>query len=396
MQTVTLDMFQTLAIAALAHYVGLFLQKKIRFFRRFCIPVPVIGGTVIALLTLILYVTGAAEISFADTLKDVCMVFFFTTVGFGANLKLLKSGSKVLIKLILLIAILAVSQNLLTVGLATLLKQNPLIGLGTGSVSFLGGHGTAAAFAPLLEEHGLTGALTICSAAATFGLIAGSLSGGPLANHLIRKKDLIRTAKPEDPSVETEKAEDKKSRAENFAKAAFQLAIAVGAGTLLTKLISLTGLVFPQYIGSMFFGCIISNVGSYTGKFTIYTREIEDIGAIMLELFLGMALISLKIWQLFHLALPLVVLLLSQTVFTVLFARFAAFRFLGKDYDAAVMTSGVCGFSMGATPNALSNMQAVTANRPASRISFLVIPITGGIFLDIINGLTIVVFLNVL
>ena len=394
MTRITLDMYQTMAVAVAALYLGQFIKRRAAFLEKFCIPVPVIGGTVFSVLSCILYMAGIVEIVFTDTLKDVCMVFFFTTVGFHADLRLLKTGGRVLVKMIVLVAVIAFSQNALSVGLAVLMRQSPLVGMCAGSVAILGGHGTSAAFAPLLEARGMSGAFTFCTASATFGLIAGSLIGGPIANSLIVKKDLIKTAK-EKPRSRDEKKE-KQGQLVSYARAAFQLAVAAGIGTALTGLLSRTGMVFPQYIGPMLVGCAIGNIGSFTGKRECFTREIEDISSIMLELFLGMALISLKIWQLFALALPLTVLLAAQTLFMVLFTRFIVFPFLGKDYDAAVMTSGVCGFGMGATPNALSNMQAVTFRRPPSYTAFLVIPIMGGMFLDIINSFTVLLFLNLI
>lgn len=206
MTRITLDMYQTMAVAVAALYLGQFIKRRAAFLEKFCIPVPVIGGTVFSVLSCILYMAGIAEIVYTDTLKDVCMVFFFTTVGFHADLRLLKTGGRVLVKMILLVAVLAFSQNALSVGLAVLMKQSPLVGMCAGSVAILGGHGTSAAFAPLLEARGMSGAFTFCTASATFGLIAGSLIGGPIANSLIVKKDLIKTAK-ENPRSRDEKKE---------------------------------------------------------------------------------------------------------------------------------------------------------------------------------------------
>ena len=188
MKTITLDMYQALFVAVIALYIGSVIKKHSRFFLHFCIPASVIGGNLFSIITCIFYVTGLVEIQFVDTLKEVCMIFFFTSVGFKANLKLLKSGGKRFIKLLVAVALIALFQNLVAVGLSYALKQKPLIGLCVGSISMIGGHGTSGAFGPVLESLGVTGATTIATAAATFGLIAGSFMGAPLGNHLVVKK----------------------------------------------------------------------------------------------------------------------------------------------------------------------------------------------------------------
>ena len=198
---IQLDMYQTLAAAVLVLLLGNYLRKKINFLEKFCIPAPVIGGLLFAIFTCICYTTGIIEFSFDDTLREVCMVFFFTSVGFQANLKVLKSGGRSLIVFLCLVIALIFSQNLLAIGLSKLLNLNPLIGMCTGSIPMVGGHGTAGAFGPVLEDLNVEGATTICTAAATFGLIAGSLVGGPLGRKLIEKKNLLDTVVPEDDSL---------------------------------------------------------------------------------------------------------------------------------------------------------------------------------------------------
>lgn len=356
---ITLDMYQTIAVAVIVLMAGAFLKKRISFLQKFCIPAPVIGGLLFAILTLILYMTGVAVIDFDDTLKEVCMVFFFTSVGFQANLKVLKSGGKSLIVFLFLVIMLIVMQNFSAIGLANLIGLDSLTGMTTGSIPMVGGHGTAGAFGPVLEDFGVQGATTVCTAAATFGLIAGSLMGGPVGNRLIKKHNLIATIKTEDDSLLVEEEEKHERHFSMYAPAVFQLIIAVGLGTVVSDLLSLTGMTFPIYIGAMIVAAIMRNIGEYTGKITIHMGEINDLGGICLSLFLGIAMITLKLWQLADLALPLIILLAGQVVLMFIFSYFVVFNIMGRDYDAAVLAAGTCGFGMGATPNAMANMQAI-------------------------------------
>ncbi|MBR2256389.1 MAG: sodium/glutamate symporter [Blautia sp.] len=396
MRTFTLDMYQTLAMAVAALYLGSFLRARVSFLERFCIPSPVVGGLLFAILNCVLYVTGVIEISFTDTLREVCMVFFFTSVGFQANLKVLKSGGRALFVLLGLVIAMILAQNGIAVGLAAALKQDLLVGMCAGSIPMVGGHGTAGAFGPVLEDFGLIGATTVCTAAATYGLISGSLIGGPIANYLIRKKDLLKTVVKEDDFVLAEDEEAHQRDCRNYAPASFQLIIAVGIGTVFSYLLSKTGMTFPIYIGAMIAAAVIRNLSEYFGKYTIHMGEINDLGGIMLSLFLGIAMITLKIWQLAELALPLIILLSAQTVFMFVYARFVVFTIMGHDYDAAVITAGICGFGMGATPNAMANMQAICDKYAPSIKAYLLIPIAGSLFADFINSLVITFFINLL
>ena len=341
---IELDMYQTLALAVLVLMLGKFLRERVRLLDKFCIPAPVIGGVLFAIFTCICYVTGVAEFAFDDTLKEVCMVMFFTSVGFQANLKVLKSGGKAMIVFLGVVIVLIVSQNFLAVGLANLLGVDPLVGLCTGSIPMVGGHGTAGAFGPVLEDFGIKGATTLCTAAATYGLIAGSMMGGPLGKMLIERHHLLDTIVPEDDSLLVEEEIKHERHSSMYPAASFQLIIAMGIGTVLSKLLSLTGMTFPIYIGAMIAAACIRNLGEYGGKFTVYMGEINDIGGICLSLFLGMAMITLKIWQLAELALPLVVLLAGQTLFMILYSFAIVYNVMGRDYDAAVIVSGTCGF----------------------------------------------------
>lgn len=391
-----LNMYQTLAIAVLVLILGKFLKKKINFLEKFCIPAPVVGGLIFAIMTCVLYGLGIAELSFDDTLREVCMVFFFTSVGFQANLKVLKSGGKSLIIFLGLVIGLILAQNFLAVGMSQVLKLNPLIGLCTGSIPMVGGHGTAGAFGPVLEDFNVASATTLCTAAATFGLITGSLIGGPISKQLIEKKDLLKTAIAEDDSLLVEEEKKHTRHTTMYPSAVFQLILAIGLGTIFSWLLTKTGMTFPVYIGAMIAAALIRNVGEYSGKFTIYMGEINDIGGISLSLFLGMAMITLKLWQLASLALPLVILLGAQVLLMFLFARFVVFNIMGRDYDAAVLAAGTCGFGMGATPNAMANMQAICEKYVPSVKAYLLIPLVGSLFADFLNSLAITFFINFL
>lgn len=393
---IQLDMYQTLAVAVLVLLLGNYLKKKTYFLQKFCIPAPVIGGLIFAIMTCICYVTGIAEFSFDDTLREVCMVFFFTSVGFQANLKVLKSGGKSLIVFLGLVIALIILQNLTAVGLAKLLNLNPLIGMCTGSIPMVGGHGTAGAFGPVLEDLNIKGATTICTAAATFGLIFGSLIGGPLGKRLIEKHSLLNTTANEDDSLLVEDEKKHERHTNMYADAVFQLILAIGVGTIFTMLLTKTGLTFPIYIGAMLAAALMRNICEYTGIATIHMGEINDLGGISLSLFLGMAMITLRLWELASLALPLVILLAAQVLLIIIFTYVIEFNIMGRDYDAAILVSGTCGFGTGATPNAMANMQAVCDQYVPSIKAYLLIPLVGSLFADFLNSLVITFFINLL
>ncbi len=389
---IQIDIYQTLAVSVLVLILGQFLKKRINFLEKFCIPAPVIGGLLFAVLTCVCYSLGIAEFTFDDTLREVCMVFFFTSVGFQANLKVLKSGGKSLFIFLGLVVVLIVSQNFLALGVSKLLHLDPLVGLCTGSIPMVGGHGTAGAFGPVLEDFDVKGATTICTAAATFGLIAGSLIGGPIGKRLIDRKKLLDTAVAEDDSILVEDEKKHERHTNMYAAAVFQLIIAVGIGTIISELLTKTGLTFPIYIGAMIAAAVIRNIGEYSGKFDIYMGEINNLGGICLSLFLGMAMITLKLWQLAELALPLIILLSAQLILMMLFTYFVVFNVMGRDYDAAVLSAGTCGFGMGATPNAMANMQAICDRYVPSVKAYLIIPLIGSLFADFLNSLVITFF----
>lgn len=394
MNQISLDMYQTLGMAVAVLFLGAFLKKRIKFLEKFCIPSPVVGGLIFAIVSCILYATGILEISFDETLKNVCMVIFFTSVGFQANLKVLKSGGLSLVIFLVCVVVLIISQNLVSVGLAKVVGVSPLIGLSTGSIPMVGGHGTAGAFGPVLEDLGISGASTLCTAAATFGLVAGSLMGGPIGRRLILKHDLLKTAVMEDDATLVEDEKKHKRSVSMYAPATYQIAIAMGLGTIVSWALSKTGMTFPIYIGAMIVAAAMRNISEHTNLFTVNMGEINDIGGICLSLFLGIAMITLKLWQLASLALPLLILLAGQVVLMFVFTYFVVFNVMGRNYDAAVLAAGTCGFGMGATPNAMANMQALTEKFVPSVKAYLLVPIIGSMFADFLNSLTITFFIN--
>ena len=395
MAEISLDMYQTLGIAVVVLLVGAWLKKKIRALDKFCVPAPVVGGLLYALIMFVLYLYGIVEIHYDETLKNVCMVFFFTSVGFQANVKVLKKGGVGLIIFLAVVVGMIFAQNGLAIMIARLLGMDPAVGLCTGSIPMVGGHGTSGAFGPILEDFGVTGATTLCTASATFGLVAGSLMGGPLGEHLIKKKNLMEKVKEEDPTVLVEDTKKHHHQASKYAAATYQLAIAVGIGTIISWLLSKTGMTFPVYIGAMIIAAIMRNVGEATGKITIHMGEINDIGGICLSIFLGIAMITLKLWQLADLALPMLILLAGQLLLMFIIARFVVFNVMGRDYDAAVLAAGTCGFGMGATPNAMANMQAVSNKYVPSVKAYILVPIVGSMFADFLNSLIITLFINI-
>lgn len=394
MNQISLDMYQTLGMAVAVLFLGAFLKKRIKFLETFCIPSPVVGGLIFAIVSCILYETGILEISFDETLKNVCMVIFFTSVGFQANLKVLKSGGLSLVVFLVCVIVLIISQNLVSVGLAKLVGVSPLIGLSTGSIPMVGGHGTAGAFGPVLEDLGISGASTLCTAAATFGLVAGSLMGGPIGRRLILKHDLLKTAVMEDDATLVEDEKKHKRSVSMYAPATYQIAIAMGLGTIVSWALSKTGMTFPIYIGAMIVAAAMRNISEHTNLFNVNMGEINDIGGICLSLFLGIAMITLKLWQLASLALPLLILLAGQVALMFVFTYFVLFNVMGRNYDAAVLAAGTCGFGMGATPNAMANMQALTEKYVPSVKAYLLVPIIGSMFADFLNSLTITFFIN--
>ena len=422
MVSIELDMIQTAGIGALALIVGMILTRKVSFLQKYCVPSPVSGGIIFSLLTLALYGWCNIEVSFDGTLKDVFMLAFFTSVGFQSDLKVIKQGGRLLVIMLALLVSIIALQNLMPMGITKLMGVDPLIGMAAGSISMTGGHGTAGGFASVLESMGLHGAGTIGMAAATFGLIAGSMTGGPLAERIIRKKlthEQMQTPDEEvDPAmagIESDEASptgrakrisSNEQEFQQYAKATYCIVLVMGAGTIMSWLLAKTGVTFPTYFGALILAAIARNtLGFFSFKRNgkrvkadklLDMDRIISVGNICLSMFLGMAMISLKLWELQSLALPLIVILVAQVAMMDFFVYFVAFRLLGRSYDAAVLCAGICGFGLGATPNAMANMSAVCYKYRYTVKPFLIVPIIGAMFADLINTGMITLFLNLL
>ncbi|WP_040225095.1 sodium/glutamate symporter [Bhargavaea cecembensis] len=386
---IEINQITTLFLAVALYLLGTALVSKIGILDRFLIPAPVVGGLIFAILALVLQSTGIVEISLDTSLQSLFMIAFFTTVGLGASFKLIKLGGKLLIIYLLLCGVTIFMQNIIGVSLAKVFGIEPLLGVMSGAVSMSGGHGGAAAYGQTIEGLGITSAVTIGMAAATLGLIFGSLSGGPIARHLINKHDL----KPAEGEIEEYVEEDEKPIHEHsFMVQAALITLAMAGGTFLGDLFTeATGFVLPAYIGAMFVAVIVRNLMDRFLPGTVNMREINLIGDVSLAIFLSMALMSIKLWEVAGLALPLVGIILVQVAFIILFAVFVMFRALGKDYDAAVMISGFLGHGLGATPNAMANMGATVNKFGPSRTAFLVVPIVGAFLMDVVFSAPIII-----
>ena len=389
-----LNMIQTLALSIAVFYLGSYLKKKISVLDKFCIPAPVIGGLIFAIVNLILRLTGTVELTLDVTLQSPFMLVFFTTIGLGASFKMIKQGGKGVFFFSIAAISLVVFQDILGIVVAKAIGANPLLGIISGSVTMTGGHATGATWGATFENaYGLTGASATAMAAATFGLVCGSLLGGPIGKRLIKKNNLT----PE--SYEFVASTTVKEEAVNF-KSLFDtlsiIFICMGIGTVLEYYFSKLGATLPQYIYPMVVAAIVINFGEKTKTFKINTTCTDILGNIGLNVFLSMALVNLQLWQLKETAGPLLILLFVQAMLMAFFSYFITFRLMGKDYDAAVISSGHCGFGMGATPNGMANMDAITTKFGASPKAFFVLPVVGAFFVDILNSLIIGGFVSVL
>lgn len=379
-----LNMAETVGFAIILLLLGRWIKKKVNFFEKFFIPAPVIGGTLFSIILLIGHQTETFTFTFNDDIKNLLMIAFFTTVGFSASLKILKKGGVGVALFLLAAVILVIIQDIVGPVLAKALGINPLLGLAAGSIPLTGGHGTSGAFGPYLEDLGATGATVVAVASATYGLIAGCLIGGPIGRRLMIKNNLKPTENKAgvDDSILGSTTEVTEER---LFSAVVYIGIAMGIGATITLILGNHGIKFPAYLMGMVVAAIIRNILDFNQKQLPFT-EIGIVGNISLSLFLSMALMSMKLWQLIDLAVPLIVILLVQTLVMGLFAYFVTFNIMGRDYDAAVMSTGHCGFGLGATPNAMANMETfTTANGPSVK-AFFIIPIVGSLFIDFINA----------
>ena len=403
---ISLNMYQTLAAAVAIFFLGGFLKSRIAFLRKYCIPAPVVGGTIFSIVNCILYVEGIWNYSQDTIMQNWCMNLFFTSIGYMASVSLIRRGGVLVLRMAVMVAMLITLQNIVGVSMAQLFHLNSLMGLADGSIPLVGGHGTAGSFGPVLEGLGLMNGTTIAFAAATFGLVSGSLIGGPIGELLVRKYHLISHESLEAPAEEEEETHSHTHVPEDAAAAylnmdhfmyAFgQLLLAMGLGTIVSQFFTNIGLVFPGYLGGMMVAAIIRNVAEGTHAFGIYQQECEVLGGMCLNIFLSCALMSLKLWQLSALAIPLIATLVIQVLLLALFAYFVIFRVMGRNYEAAVMASGTCGFGLGATPNAIANMNAMCERFGSAHTAYFVIPLIGAFVVDFLNASILMIFMNLL
>ena len=409
MPQIALNMYQTAAIAMMLFVLGRFLTNRVEFLRKCCIPAPVVGGLIFAIAHLCLYMGGIVEFTFDSNVKDFFMTLFFTSVGYTACFRLLKKGGKKVITFLIVAIIMVCLQNVVSSILAGVFDWDLRLGLCTGSIPMVGGHGTAGSYGPMMENDlGIARANVIAIAAATYGLVAGSLMGGPTARSIINKYNLKSTESGTGVELDDMSAADREKAervdVDAFTNAAILLIVAAGLGTLLTAALNNIQIdignfhfkfTFPTYIGAMLIAAVIRNFCD-AKHIVLPSRALDLWGNVSLSIFLAIALMSVALWQLAEVAGPMIVMLVAQTVLMFFFARFVVYNIMGHDYEAAVMTAAFCGFGMGATPNAMANMQAVTKRYGPAPQAYFIVPLVGSLFIDFFNGLIITGFLNIL
>lgn len=405
-----LDLIQTVAFAGVVLFIGYGLCRWIRPLSRYNIPAPVVGGLIVAVAILIARRYGLTPFTFDTTLRDPLMIAFFTTIGFGASLKLLKIGGPQVLLFFIIATIVAVFQNVLGALIALPFGLKPLFGVLAGSVTLTGGPATGLAFAPLFEKAGVQGAATIAVAAAMFGIVCGGLIGGPVGTFLINRHKLrkpklhpsegpapsadeIIEAKIPEPKEAAPAGEDQEAYV--LLKNLVVLLVAMWIGSWLSKGFQALGITLPAYIGAMFVAAIIRNFDDLTHWIGLSQRTIDDLGHISLSIFLVLALMTLKLWQLAGLVLPLIVVLIGQVLMIALLCVGPVFKLMGRDYESAVMSGGFCGFMLGTTANAMANMKVLVDKYGRAPRAFLVVPMVGAFFIDFTNALLITVCLNI-
>ena len=388
-----LNMAETVGFAIILLLLGRWIKKKVNFFERFFIPAPVIGGTLFSIILLIGHQTESFTFTFNNDIKNLLMIAFFTTVGFSASLKILKKGGVGVALFLLAATILVVLQDIVGPVLAKALGIDPLLGLAAGSIPLTGGHGTSGAFGPYLEELGASGATVVAVASATYGLISGCLIGGPIARRLMIKNNLKPTEGKAgfDSSLLNNESE---MTEESLFSAVVYVGIAMGIGATINIILEKYGIKFPAYLMGMVVAAIMRNVIDASQK-PLPFNEIGVIGNISLSLFLSMALMSMKLWELVELAGPLSIILIVQTIVMALFAYFVTFNIMGKDFDSATIAAGHCGFGMGATPNGVANMTSVQEEFGLAPRAFFILPIVGAFLIDFTNSIVITFFVNI-
>ncbi len=386
-----------LMLSVLVLYLGFFLNRKIRFLSEYYIPPAVTGGLICSVIVALVYNTADLEIAFDMQIRDVLLLVFFSTIGLSAKLRTLAAGGKALVILVLISAVFLLFQNTTGVLLAMAFGDHPGYGLMGGSISFAGGHGTSIAWGAEAEEAGLEGATAIGIAFATFGLISGGLLGGPIAHWLIERNRLDPNAAARTTVVQQEASTDDGRAAELFhiLTAILVLAVCVALGDSVNRFLFEQGVLLPGFLTAMAVGITITNLSDVL-KFEIHPLTINKFGEVALNIFLAMSLMSMQLWSLAAAVGPILVVLMAQMLVITVIVVFMVFRAMGRNYDACVISAGFVGLGLGATPVAIANMDALTTRFGPSPKAFLVVPLVGAFFIDILNALIIKVFVGLL
>ncbi len=394
MEPIALNGYYTLIAATIVLLIGRILVKKIKFFQNFNIPEPVAGGLLAAFLITLLYSFTGMTFTFEKPLQDAFMLIFFSSIGLSADFSRLKQGGMPLVIFLIIVSIFIVIQNLVGVGMAVALDQHPLIGLITGSITLTGGHGTGAAYGKILtERYGIQSAVDMAMVSATFGLVAGGLIGGPVARRLVNKMgrapmqvnetaEVDKSGQYDDHTFESAKHQ-RLITANSAIETMALFAACLAFSSIMVK--TFPDFKLPQFVWALGFGVLLRNILTTAFKFDMFDRAIDVFGNASLSLFLAMALMSMKLWQLADMAGPMMMILAVQTVVMIFYGYFVTARFMGNDYDAAVLAAGHCGFGLGATPTAVANMQSITNTFGPSHKAFLIVPLVGAFFIDLVN-----------
>lgn len=393
MPEISLNVYYTIALAIVVLMVGDFIKKHVYVLRKFCIPTPVVGGVLFALLITGLNMSQVCVLSLDSSFNEFFSLLFYAGIGYTASWKMLRKGGPQVIVFLILSSILVVFQNALGILVCKIMGVDPLIGLACGSIPMVGGNGTAAAWGPVLEKAGLAAGTTVATAAATFGLVAGALLGGPVGRYLIEHYKLKPDPEAQDMKFGGE--EDKIAVDEKrLTAAAYQVLITVGLGALVSAILENTGVEFPASVGAMTAAAILRNIADHTDRIDLKLPELSMISNISLLVFLALSMMTMKLWQLIDLALPMIAILIAQIVLMALFGIFITFRVMGRNFDAAVMTVGQTGFGLGAVPTAMANMQVIDDRYGSSPSAFFIVPLVGSLFINLVNSGIITVFLN--
>ncbi|HLO79748.1 MAG TPA: sodium/glutamate symporter [Chitinophagaceae bacterium] len=397
MSDIKFEAWETIMIAILVLFLGQAMNKRIRFLSRFNIPEPVSSGVIVAVFVSIYFLSTGKTISFDLFYRDILLVVFFTCVGLSSSFADLKQGGKPFFILLILCSILIFIQNSVGMGLASAMGIHPNVGLMGGSISMVGGLGTSIAWGKVIAaEHGLPNAMEIGIACATMGLVMGSVAGGPIGEYLIRKNKLEPQAGSMVSHVEVKHGEEVPVSEDSFIYTVFIIGVAVGMGMYLNHLLGATTFRLPAYVTCMFSGILLSNTLPLIFKKLDWpTRHasLNLISDLSLGLFLSLTLMSLQLWTLVSAAAPILVIMAAQLLATSMFVIFVIFNAIKRDYDAAVICAGTMGFGLGATPNAIANMHAITGKYGYSPFAFIIVPLVGGFFLDLVNAVVIELFL---